>query len=235
MPIDSFGMYPQGNPRNPITERPGDAPQRSYYDMSEPARPGYQDIWNEHMQMQPFAQEQLSGMKGFNQFQNEAMRSGPSAWAQQAGSQQDLLAKRAMNQGALASRGAAAQAASQLAMRGGVTAGARERLAKQGQRDYMNMAQDIRGGDAMNRMQIGMNDETNRVGQLGQLTGLENQRASLLGQARQMDVGNQMTNQQGKNAFNMDQYSEQMKAWGANQTANAQLGLDRNGKKVDGK
>jgi hypothetical protein len=155
-----------------------------------------------------------------------------------AGKQQDMLAMNAQDAGARAVAGQGATARSQLAMRGGLTGGAAERVATEGQKNYLDMSQGINQGKAANMAQIGMNDEQNRISQLGQAQGMENamtgidlNKLGLYGQAQQFDIGNAMKNQQSKNDFDLGRYQSQMQEWGAGKTAQAQIQSGKGGKK----
>lgn len=184
------------------------------------------------MAMTPDVQAHLAGINmdktALNKFQSEAMRTGPSAFAKLAGSQQDLLAKNAKDAGARTVAGQGAGARASLAMRGGLSGGAAERLATEGQNNYLDMTQGVNNSLAQNKMQIGMNDEQNRVTQLGmvpgmqaQATGIDLQKESLWDKARENDVNNQVQNNASKNTFDMNMYNQKMAAWAAGQTAGA--------------
>lgn len=199
----------------------------------QPYRPNYVPGYDKNsMRMEQDLEGRLSGInvdqRGMNKYRQEAMRSGPSAWAQMAGRQQDELAQDAQNKAGKQSAGQAAEARSQLAMRGGINSGARERIAQGAAKNYMDMSQDIGRQATTNKTQIGMNDEQNRINQLQALPGMENaavanemDKTKLWGQAKQFDVGQMTAEQERRNAFNMGNYHEQMQAWGAGKQANA--------------
>jgi hypothetical protein len=169
----------------------------------------------------------------------EGLRSAgtPSAWGQMA------LSK-AMSDAGAQGNAALASGMSALASRGGVSRGARERMASRGTRDTM-MAKQKAG------MDIGMQDEANRLGILSALPGQEVQslqpelqKASMwssmadteAARKQGLDLANRdystsvnkanlaslMGDVQGKQAFDMSKYQETMKAWGADRTASAQ-------------
>lgn len=190
------------------------------------------DTWDDHMNMSPEYERRISAVnmdkKALNQFQSEALRKGPSQWANLANAQQRMLAKNARDRGAREVAGQGATARSALAMRGGLGGGAAERVAMAGQNNYMDMSQNVARDQAANMAQIGMNDEQNRITQLGmvpgmqaQATGIDLDKLKLSGQAKQFDLTNQMRNKEAKNAFDLGQYQSKMNAYGSAQVAAA--------------
>ena len=98
-------------------------------------------------------------------------------------------------------------------------------MATEGQKDYMNMSQGVEGQKAGNLQQIGMNDESNRISQLGTLSGQENQQ-------NETNIANQMSNNQSANQFNLGQWQTQMGTYaGAQQGAADLLAGQKSGKK----
>lgn len=158
---------------------------------------------------------------GLNAFKKDAMRTGPSTWANRSTAQQDTLAKNALDMGAKSVAGQGATARSQLAQRGGLSGGAAERVATEGQNNYMNMAQGVNQQKTTNVQQIGMNDEQNRMQELGMLPGMQLGAANFASGVQQFNTGAQMANNQSMNQFNLGQYQAQMAAYGAGQTAQA--------------
>lgn len=165
---------------------------------------------------------------GINAYRAEALRKGPSTWAGLANAQQDMMAKNARSSASSSAANQAAGARSSLAMRGGLDSGARERIAQSSSKNLLDMNQKINQDVAGNKMQIGMNDEQNRISQLGALPGLENtalqpdlERTKLLGNAYQIDNSNQFAANQGLNQYNQNKYATQMAGWAAGQQANA--------------
>lgn len=158
-----------------------------------------------------------SASPALQKFQNEAMRTGPSAWSNLAQGQQDKYQTDAQSKAASTAAGSAAESRDQLAMRGGLDSGARERIGRNQSRDYMNMTQNAADTRANNGMQIGMNDEQNRIQQLGMMPQMVNQANQGNFQKAGLDFNANTT----ENAFNMQKYHEQMAGYGANQSANA--------------
>jgi hypothetical protein len=177
--------------------------------------------------------------RGLEAFRNDALRTGPSKWAGLAKKNIMLQERQARDLGRRESAGQAAQARSMLAMRGGLTSGARERVAKSAAKDYMNMSQQIGATGQTNLSQIDMNDEQNRINMLSQLPGMEVQalqpelqKTQLYGQAKQYDITNRYNQQKDDiksyNDYAQKVYEEQMKGWAADRTAS---GMENSGKK----
>jgi len=167
-------------------------------------------------------------MSGYDAFKAQAMRSGPSAWAGLQKGRIGLEAAGAKDRGLRESGARAADASSRLAMRGGVTSGARERIAKQGLRDALDMNRSIEHDKGVNLLQTDINDEQNRIQQLGMLGSVQNQylqpqfeKTKLTGQAHQFDIGQAVGEGQRANDFAMDKYKTSMGAWAANKQAKA--------------
>lgn len=186
-----------------------------------PKIPEYNSIYSSSMAMQPKVQQGLLGMQGFNQFRDEALRQGQSPWASMALQKQGLEESSALERAKQEAASSAAQAQSNLAMRGGLSSGARERLAGAGAQNMLAMSQDIGRQGGLNRLGIGMQDEQNRIARLSQLPGMELSQQSLLADVGQNDVRNMMQENLARNAYNMNNYNQQMKVLAANKTAQA--------------
>jgi len=218
----------QQQPGKDITPQLDDTPYGGL-----PKSPGYQPGWNPSMGTGGGMQSQLSGVNpdyaAVDAFRQQAMRTGPSAWAGLANNNQSLLSTQARDQAAQTSAGQVAGARDAMASHGGMTNGASQQLAMQGQKNYMGMSQDINRQDSINKMQIGMNDETNRIQQMGMLPGMEAQtdnvqfqKSGLQNQADQFDVSQMTGESKNQNAFNLGQNAIASQAWGSGKTAQEQ-------------
>ena len=219
-PLDIFGWDKSG-------ERANAALGNQF--MANSPRPRniqYQNSYTPGMQMEG---QFNPNTQGLNAFRTEALRTGPSRGAQLQMGQQNLMQTQGRNQAARDVAGATAGSRSQLAMRGGLTGGASERLAKQGKKDLFNMQQNLQAQKMGNAATIGIADEQSRMGQLAQLPGMENQALQPGMQSKMFDVTNQMKNNMGRNAFDMQQYEAQMKAFENAQQANAMLNSGKKG------
>ena len=94
--------------------------------------------------------------------------------------------------------------------------------------NYLNMTQGVNNTNAQNQMQIGMNDQQNKISMLSQVPGMQLGAANFglqktntqLG-ANSADVANAMQGAAASNTFNLGQYQTQMAGYGAGQTAQA--------------
>lgn len=206
-------------------------PQSPYYGM--PTAPNYAPGYNpDTMSFAPEIERRLSkinvNQEGLGRFRDLATRKGSSPWAvlQLQKAQDDELA--AKEEGIQGARGAAATAESRLAMTGGLSSGARERLARGGVRDLIGATQAASREGGRNRLAIGIADEENRISQLGQLPGMESQayrdslaKEQMFDSARQNDINRAIEENNRRMQFNLNRYQQQTQAWGAQQQAQA--------------
>ncbi len=165
---------------------------------------------------------------GMDRYRQEAMQVGQSPWAQLTSKKIGNEARAARQLGAKDIAGQQAGVASQLAMRGGLQSGARERMARGGARAALDMNQDIAKQEMAGRLQTGINAEQNRLSQLGALPGMEISQANALRQnaltgvqGREKDIDRQLTEQEKRNAYNMARYQADTSAWAAMKQADA--------------
>jgi hypothetical protein len=205
-----------------------------------PGRPSYQQGYDPNtMSVTPEVEARLNKIqadnRGLNAYRQEALRKGSSRWAglqnQKQYSEETDARERAKREG----RSAKSQAESDLAMSGGLTSGARERLSNEGVKNQIAMSQEAGRQGNLNRMQIGINDEQNRISQLGALPGMENQtlqaqlqKEGMWNQAKQTDMQRIIEENRRRNDYNQNVYNQQMQAWGANKQAGA---IENSGKK----
>ena len=167
-------------------------------------------------------------MSGINAYRSQALRTGPSTWANL---QKTSTAAQTANQkeaAAQAGNAATAEAESRLASQGGLSSGAKERAAEGGANQTLNTQQDLTRQQNLNDLQTGINDETNRIQQLGALPGLENQATQPLYQKASILSNANAQENQALNQYNMSAAQIQQAAIGANQTANATIAESNN-------
>ena len=121
------------------------------------------------------------------------------------------------------------QAANRLAQSGGVSGGARERLARQGAQAGFIQRQGVERQGALDRLGIRSQDEQNRMAGLQSLQGMQNQQADIqfknqqqAANNMQFNVGSRQKEQEAKRLFDANKYNQQMQAWAANKSADAQ-------------
>jgi hypothetical protein len=204
-----------------------------------PTRPDYASAYDPlNMSLAAEYEKQLAGIKadprGLEKYREEALRTGPSSWARMATDASRFEEDTERDRGARESMSRANDVVSNLAQHGGVSAGARERAVRGGARDYLNMSQAAARAGQGSRMNIGIQDEANRINQLGALPGMEQAAAGFeldkvkAGQAaRDADIQRQIQEAKDKNAFNMGLYQENMAGWAADKQGNA---IEKSGK-----
>lgn len=127
---------------------------------------------------------------------NRAMSAEDSPWLKLQLQKQGLEQTTAMDNAARQSVTGTEQAQSNLAMRGGLSSGARERLARGGQEDLLSSRQNIGAAGDLNRLGLRTADEQIKMNLLSQIPGMDigfaNQKANLYAQ----NTANQMAQQQ---------------------------------------
>lgn len=163
-----------------------------------------------------------------NAYQEEALRKGPSGYAQLAQRQQEAIAKASKDQARGTAAGGTAEAESQLARSGGLSSGARERVARSGNINAMNLSQDANANLANNALTIGQNDEQNRTRMLGEAPGMQLQTSTFdLGKlnagqgALNMDVNRQIQENQSKQGYDVARADFEGKKWAARNSSMA--------------
>lgn len=197
------------------------APDPAAAAAGQPARPNFTVAYDPTtMSLTDYLQGKYDH-SGYDQFKQEATRKGPSSWATLAKQDQAFQAGANREKGATEANAQTAQAEDNLAARGGLSSGARERADTDGAKNYLSMAQDAARSETGNDLQIGMNDEQNRIQQLSQLPGMEQSQAQMWEGAKQQDIANTTGQTDKINQYNQNVYSQQMQAWAAGMQADA--------------
>lgn len=178
-------------------------------------RPGFQSMLDDKGELQSRFRLDPTQSEAFRTLRSRAFSQGPSSWAQLINQRQALEEQNAISQQARNAQQALSTGLSGLSRFGGLSGGARERLVAQSGRDAMLGRSRVRRDGMSDRLSTLAQDETqkqNLMGQIGQteLSALDTNQQRML-----QDVVN-------KQNFDMQKYSEDMKAWGAKQTADAQ-------------
>ena len=181
---------------------------------------------------EPHRVRNLLDLSGVDAMKDRATQVGPSAWANMATEQQRREESGLMDNAARQQMGAEANARAQLGMKGGLRSGAAERLASSGANNLALAGQGVRQQGALERGNIGIQDEMQKMDLLKQLPGAQlgaaqyGSAVDTTNIANKMGVGqyninNQIRDLEGRNAQNQFLYGEEMKTKGANATANA--------------
>lgn len=190
-------------------------------------------------------QEQIGGVDlsrlGLEGLQEQALTpSQESAWLKMATDQQRLEEQALRDEAVQQALSGASQAQAGLAMRGGLSSGARERIAQQAGRNLTAARQDVGRTGMQQRAGLGVQAEENRLRALSQLPGAELGAAQfdltkaksltdLAGQERQFQTGLEQFNleqalqERGRGQQSeMDKWRELMQAYGSERSAQAQ-------------
>jgi len=155
---------------------------------------------------------------------------GTGAWEQMARQRQGLEEQSAGDKAQALGASAEAMGRSALASKGGLSSGASERLAKGGMRDRLMAMQDVGRQGQMQRADIGVNAEQQRLGMLGQLSGQElnylnpqfKEREMQMG-SNQFNIQNALQQKQNEEAAKLREYQMKMGTYASGQAARAQL------------
>lgn len=167
--------------------------------------------------------------QGLDALRQRGLAQGPSAWANMMNQKQGLEQAQAMDDMAAQGAGARSQAMADLAERGGLSDQARENLAMQQMRNQQMGGQQVSRQGQLDRMNIGLQDEQQKLGILQNLPGQE--LAALEPQFKnqanaqavnQFNIGQSMGEWDKKRMADENAYLEKLKQWGAGKAADAQ-------------
>lgn len=209
------------------------------YANPQPGDPGYVAGYDPSMDFAPELKGRLDALnmdtRGLEKFRGDALRSRPSAWAAMMNAKQFAEEAGAKDRAVDQSRAGVHTAEADLASKGGLSAGARERIARGGGKDLLAVGQDVARQGNLNRMQVGVQDEQNRIQELSQLPGMENQlfhanleKENQYDSARQTDLQRAIEENNRRNQYNQNLYQQKMSAWAADRQAYA---TENSGKK----
>jgi hypothetical protein len=242
--------------------------QSEYLDSGMPQRPGFESNLNPDGSIKDVYHldpktvnvkdltSQLTGNLGsvnldktaLSEIQNRALSNDPSAWLKLQLENQDKAKVDALNNASKTAAQGYGNAYSQLAQRGGLTSGARERLARSSSESADMMGQNVQNQDSQSRLNLQMADRQSKDDMLKQLPGMQlsasgfdlnkqnninsamtgqqslqyqndTNNATAANQANTFNIQNALSDTLQKRAYDANQYNEQMKAWGADETA----------------
>lgn len=166
-----------------------------------------------------------STLQGYNMIKNLATQEGPSKSAQYQTQQAGLLKQNAIDAATQQSAGAQADARSQLAMRGGMASGSRERMAQTGARDLMGSKQAAYRQNTGNILDILKSDEDAKRQALSQYATAEGQIAGsnldIKNKASQFNTTSMLSEEDKKRTADMESYKAALDKWSANKQAEA--------------
>lgn len=158
------------------------------------------------------------------ELKKQAFAEGASPWAQMQLQKQQLEQSKMQDQTTLQNQQAQSMAQSGLMRMGGMNSGARALLARGGARDQMFANQDVARQGVEQRLGINQQDQ-DRKSQL--LKGFSDAEV----QGQQFNIGNMTNDLKNRSTFDANRYNQQMEAWAAKQSADAQRASSGGGKK----
>lgn len=162
--------------------------------------------------------------EAFKQLREQALSTGPSAWAQMQTQKQGMEEQNQRDMAAKSNMQAMNQANAMLARSGGLSSGAAGLQARAGARNALMANQDVTRQGMADRLGISMADEQRRQDSLKGVG-----EAELSGQ--RLNLQTMLGDVQSQRDFDLSRYQQQMAAWGSDKTANAQMAASRRGKK----
>jgi hypothetical protein len=156
-----------------------------------------------------YAGEALQKLKG------QAFAEGDSPWAKMQLEKQALEQSQGRDQAASSQAQALAQAQSNLMRQGGLSSGARTRMAMQGAKDMALAQQRVNAQGIGQRLGIQEQDLNRKQDLLGKFGDAESA-------ANEKNIGRMSEDVRAGSAFDMERYGQQMGAYGAAKTAEAQ-------------
>lgn len=147
---------------------------------------------------------QMGGLnKSIGDLKGYANKQGDSSWA--IASKKKTFEDEKAGKDVAAAKGAAqaAKASSELAQSGGLTSGARERLSAGAAKNAMDMSQDVSREGNQNRLQVGINDQQNKVQTLNALPGMESGALNAWTSYDNAETGRRTAENQRRQDFNL--------------------------------
>lgn len=167
---------------------------------------------------------------GLSALRTRATGTGPSPWMNMMLQKQGVEQAEAMDTAARTAAGQTASARNMLARSGGLSGGAAERLAAKGAESELMARQGVFRQGMLDRANIGVEDERQRLDLLKSLPGqelaaaqyktaMDTYNTDALNQGQQFNIGNRMQDLSNRNQFGQNIFGTQMAGYGAQQTA----------------
>jgi hypothetical protein len=182
--------------------------------------PAWSYVNQDPRKLAPIANQMLQNQV-LQKSQQESLRSGPSMWRQLMDKQIQKREAAGLDVAQKQAAGALAGGEANLAMHGGLSGGAKERLSRGTQDSLLNMQQDVANQAGSSMLSADIADEQNRISQLGAQQGVELQKNAFGLGANQFDIGQEVAQNDKLNMNNMAKYQDDMAAWAAAKQAEA--------------
>lgn len=175
-----------------------------------------------------------SKLEGYQALKGEALRTGPSKWAQLQAQLQNTQRSADMDRAAGQAMSGAATARSGLAMRGGLSSGARERIALGASRNLIDARQGVGRQATVNALNLASTDEQNRLGTLKGFNesemGLSKYNTDLGNKEKEFNITRALDERARAEADKLEKYKAELSKWGAGQQATATANSGGGGK-----
>lgn len=173
-------------------------------------------------------------LEGYSMLKAIAQAQGPSKYAEAANKQSEMGRQDTIDAAARQSDAAAVKARSDLAMRGGASAGSRERLMMNAGDNLMASKQGAyrtQGGQLLDIMKEDEKMKRDALTQFGDAEGkIAIQNTGVKNMESQYNLGTMLKEAESKRMYNQDNYKTAMDKWGANKQAEATRGGGGGGK-----
>lgn len=196
-----------------------------------PIRPEYASLLDPKTGLMQSQYQMASGeldpskMEGYQAYKKNALRTGPSDWATLMLQQQEQKRMGGMEKAAAQASSGGANARASLSMRGGMSSGARERIAKSGARDLLTARQGVGRDSNAAGLQIQTQDEQDKQGFLKGLPGMEADIEKFnignRNKTNEFNIMRSLEEKRAKDAQDLTVYQEQLKKWGSERQAQA--------------
>jgi hypothetical protein len=194
-----------------------------------PIRPDYNSLLDPKTGLLQSQYQMTSGeldpskMEGYQAYKKNALRTGPSDWATLMLKQQEQKRVGNMEKAAAQSSSSTANARAGLSMRGGMSAGSRERIALQGSRDLLAARQGVGRDTNIANIGIQTQDEQDKQGFLKGLPGMEadieKYNIGNRNKTNEFNIMRALEEKRAKDAQDLTVYQEQLKKWGSERQA----------------
>jgi hypothetical protein len=185
---------------------------------------GKDNMIDQRYQLNQAVQDAMSDDVGFQKFQDEALRDGPSTFADLMLQRRDLDRQDQLGDISSQYQMGLANSMDQMAAQGGIGSGARERMGANSIRSLLEARQGARRDYRRDRLGILAQDEQNRIGQLQSLTGMEMDRNRMGLQGREFDITNSLQERDARRQADLDKWTQERQDWAGIKQAEAQKG-----------
>lgn len=191
----------------------------------KPKYPGFQSLLDKETGLLPekYMLKSELDTQALDKLQSEALGAGPSTWAQLQLDMQSADQAKTLDNLAKQAQGGVAGAQAQLAMKGGLSSGASERLSAGGARDLLAAQQGAQGAGAQQKLGILAQDAATKQAILQSLPGMQIAKSGYGADVDKYNLGNVFSQKQQEEMAKLADYQEQMKGYAAKKSGLATI------------